>query len=141
METKQSLINKQMGLALKREIAGSPVTVEAIAETVNLSPAAMYRMWSKDVRDINITQITWMAGILGMTPQDLVADAVKRAGGMEEIMREARASIDDAAMSAGVDNVTPIRRPVSEWTTEEIEEYKGPKAAHPFEDEADQPED
>lgn len=115
-----------MALALRRERAGTDYTVERLAAESGISTATINRMFSKDPRDINITQITWLAALLGTTPQALVAEAVKRAGGLGAIMAELRASLDAQQVSdtAGTNDELDRKRRQKEarsMTTEQLE--------------------
>lgn len=83
-----------MGLAIKREQAGAKISVRRLSEMTHVSESVINQMWSTNPRDINITQITWLAALLGIEPVDLVADAIKRSGGLGAILDDMREMVD-----------------------------------------------
>lgn len=124
METKESAINRQMGLEIQQaKTAARPRrSVKWLAEKTGISDATINRMWSDDPRDINITQITWLAALLGVTPQKLVERAVEEAGGLGAIMAELESAL--SAESATTDDLTTrrLQKEAEQMSAAEIEE-------------------
>lgn len=106
METKNSAINREIGRQLKREKAVSAYSVRELAERTGISESVINMMWSKNPRDINITQITWLAALLDTTPQKIVEAALDKVGGLETVMAELR---EQLAMSAAADTTDVLR--------------------------------
>jgi transcriptional regulator with XRE-family HTH domain len=121
MDTKTSLINREIGRQIKREQSVSPLSVKALAAKTGISDATINRMWSKDPRDINITQITWLAGLMGTTPQELVGLAVEKVGGLGAIMAELEAAMSED--EATTDDLTTrrLQREAAQMSPAEIE--------------------
>lgn len=122
VETKDSPINRAMAAEIKAERVAQDLTIKDLAKASGVPEGTLNRMTSKDIRDINITQMALIAEALGMTLVELVSRAEARA---------ARIS----ASEARVTNVTPLRRKrLSDMTVDEIEgiqekaAYRDPEA-------------
>jgi transcriptional regulator with XRE-family HTH domain len=141
VDTKDSIINREMALTIKRERAGTTYTVDQLAKASGISTATINRMFSKDPRDVNITQITWLAALLGTTPQELVAEAVRRAGGLGAIMDEMRASIEMSDGAGTNDELDRKRRQkeAASMTTEQLEGEQQRAATRDPEMDSDEP--
>lgn len=106
-----------MAAEIKAERVAQDMTIKGLAEKSGVPEGTLNRMTSKDIRDINITQMSLIAGALGLD----LAQLVKRA--------EARA-VKLAASEGRASNVTQLRpKKVTEMTVEEIESITD-KAAH-----------
>lgn len=125
VDTKDSKINREMGRTIARERAGIVgMTAVRLAEESGITLGTINRILSKDPRDINITQITWIAAALGTTPQELVAEAVRRAGGLGAIMAELRSNLDQASEAPATNDELERKRRQREaasMTTEQLE--------------------
>lgn len=122
VETKDSAINRAMAAEIKAERVAQDMTIKDLAKASGVPEGTLNRMTSKDIRDINITQMALIAEALGMSLADLVTRAEARA---ERI----------SASEARVTNVLPLRkRNLSEMTVAEIEgihekaAYRDPEA-------------
>lgn len=122
VETKDSAINRAMAAEIKAERVAQDMTIKDLAKASGVPEGTLNRMTSKDIRDINITQMALIAEALGMTLVELVSRAEARA---------ARIS----ASEARVTNVTPLRqKKLSDMTVDEIEgiqekaAYRDPEA-------------
>jgi DNA-binding Xre family transcriptional regulator len=98
MDTKNSRINREIGLEIQQaKVRARPRrSVKWLAANSGISDATINRMWSDDPRDINITQITWLAALLGADPIAIVRDAVEKAGGMGAVLAEAKIAAEEA---------------------------------------------
>lgn len=104
MDTKDSSINREIGLQLKREKAVSRLSVRQLSERTGISESVINRMWSLDPRDINITQITWLAALLDTTPVQVIENALERVGGLGAVMDELREAIEKEKSDVSASN-------------------------------------
>lgn len=121
METKKSSINRQLGLQIKREQSVG-MTVKELSAKTGISEPTINRMWSKNPRDINITQLTWLAALLGTTPQKLVEDALEKAGGLGAVMAELHDSLSEAAGNKDDLETRRLQKEAEQMSLAEIEE-------------------
>ena len=118
-----------MNLAMSRELraeknAHPGLTVQKIAKMTGIPVGTLNRVFAKDksqIRDINVTVIAALAKVFDLTPAELMERAEQRAE------RMARRMSGESATNNVIDF--------------EAKRQQGePMAAHPFEPEADQPE-
>lgn len=98
-----------MAAEIKAERVAQDMTIKGLAEKSGVPEGTLNRMTSKDIRDINITQMSLIAGALGLD----LAELVKRA--------EARARRLAMSEATGT-NVTQLRsKSFNELTVEELD--------------------
>jgi hypothetical protein len=122
VETKGSAINRALGAVIRGALRAERITVKRASQETGIAVSVLDRMISTEPRDINVTQLTLLARLLGTTPMELVEAAEKRAERMSDA-------------PANVSQFPP--RPDS---AAEIEDYPGDMAAHPRDPESDEPE-
>lgn len=85
-----------MAHAIKVARVDAQLTIEELRVAAGIAESTMNRILA-GTRDINVTQIVRLAGAMRITPQQLVKNAVKKAGGMEALMSEVTSTQDDIA--------------------------------------------
>jgi transcriptional regulator with XRE-family HTH domain len=119
VETKQSAVNRALGTVIRGALRADRITIAEASKRTGLTVPVLNRMVSRDPRDINVTQLVLIARLLGVTAQELLEQAEKRAERMSDA-------------PANVSQFPP--RPDS---AAEIEDYPGDMAAHPRDPESD----
>lgn len=88
MDSKKSAINRAMAAEIKGARIAAGLSVEALSEQSGLTVGTLNRMSSKDVRDINITQMHLIAKAVGVPLAELVqraeANAARKVGAMSD---------------------------------------------------------
>lgn len=124
MDTKNSPINRAMAAEIKGARVAAGLTTEQLAEATGISVPTLNRMSSRDIRDINITQMAAIAEAVKVPLVELIERAERRATDMSV---------------AAANNVSKIHP--REMTADQLDSYRGDKAADGFDEEADAPED
>lgn len=123
MSAQKSAANCAMAAQLRAEQSARNLTKAQLAEMSGVNFETLKRIL-QGVRDINVTQITALAGAFGIPPATLVARAEDRIADFP--VSEVRGT-----------NVVPIRNNPREGSG--ADRYEGSKAADTFDPEADSP--
>lgn len=111
MEQQKSPVNLAVAAEIRAERGAQRVTVKQLALAAGMVESTLNRVLAGE-RDINVTQLTKIATVLGTTPEALMERAVRRMGGVDVLMSDVQSK-----------NVTPLRR-VEDFTLEELDKEK-----------------
>jgi hypothetical protein len=127
MESKLSAMNRAMRAEIRAEAAAQGVDLKRLGALTGIG-THMARITSDNdsyLRDINVTQVAEIAHALGVAPDELVARAVKRAGGIEAVWadrEQMRAAM--SAVPATNDELAERRRKQAEAAAMSVEELE-----------------
>ena len=133
------MINREVGRQIKMHQSVS-MSVRELSARTGISEPTINRMWSKDPRDINITQLTWLAALMGTTPQKLVEKALEEVGGLGAVMDELREALTESEGAGKTDDLRTrrLQREAEEMSAAEIESI-AIAATHDAERSTDEP--
>jgi transcriptional regulator with XRE-family HTH domain len=128
MATKTSAVNIGMSRAIRAERSARGITIDELSERSSIPKATLNRLLAKhekDLRDINVTQMVQIAKALGMSPEDLVAEAERRAPLPSDEESSDNASVIEQPKGKADDLATARRRraqkEAAEMSVEQIE--------------------
>jgi len=122
-------LNAFVGDVLKGEYKKRGQRLEDLAPIAGI-PYGTLRRKIAGGAPILASELIALSAAIGVAPAKVVEEALELYGGIDKLMSEVPPTQEPS-------NVITFERPD---TTAEFEAYQGPQAAHPFEEEADEPE-
>ena len=97
METKDSRINRAVAAQIKGARVAAGLTIEELSRLTDIPVGTLNRMSSKDIRDINVTQLAAISRAVKVPVGELMRRAEEMAGNADSFVSEASDTPNDIA--------------------------------------------